>query len=79
MYRIGEKVQVLNRSPAGVYFHEGEAEIFDKPRPNDDHYWVLFDQEEAPVLRFIDPAAQENPKQRAKELNSLMGFQELPL
>lgn len=67
-FKKGARVSIVNCTPSGAFFVEGEAVVV-KPSKNEGQATVRFVRTGELAERFIDPAAQADPFGFVSELN----------
>ena len=67
-YKPGDKVTIINCSLSGRWFIEGEVTVL-TPQNDSGSYLVDFGEGDQ-VVRFIDPAAQDDPAALIAKLNT---------
>lgn len=69
-YDKGDRVYIINSTMSGTAIIEGQATIVRRTNLSDEHYEVDFNDGHGAVDRFVDPAAQSNPKAFIDRLNA---------
>lgn len=70
MFKIGDKVTILNRKMNGKFFVEGKGTIQKVLDSQSNRCHIMFEDEPGILYpRFVDPEAQEDPEKYVQEAN----------